>query len=99
METPQSPTNTNITQAETIARSGAASGALGPIERYLLWILLSALTTGALAWIAVELQTRRIAPAILFPVLIGIALAAALEGVSRLVDVRPGRRWLVAVAV
>ncbi len=59
---------------------------LGSLERYALWIIYSAVATGGVVLLAWELQRVGVAPAVLLPVGVGIALAAAVEWSA------PGRR-------
>jgi hypothetical protein len=71
----------------------------GPLERCCFWIVTSGLTTAALAWIAVQVQGRGVAPAVLFPIVVGTLLGAVVEGLARLFGVRAGRSWLWAAGV
>jgi len=67
-------------------------------ERYLVWFLAGVLVAAAMAWIAFELQQERVAPAILFPLLVGGGLGAAGVAIRRYTGV-PGARTAVAAAV
>ncbi|MEX0978810.1 MAG: hypothetical protein WDZ48_08170 [Pirellulales bacterium] len=60
-------------------------------ERYLIWFLSAALATAAVAWIAFQIQQNGVAPAILFPLLVGVVLGAALATIGRIVRVPPRR--------
>lgn len=68
------------------------------IERYAFGLISAALATGAIAWIAFQLQQDGFAPAVLFPLLVGAALGAALAAIGRYAG-WPGRRAAVAGAV
>lgn len=67
-------------------------------ERYLIWFLAGALASAAVAWIAFQIQQDGIAPAVLFPILVGAVLGAALWAIGHLVRL-PGRRAAIAGAV
>jgi hypothetical protein len=51
--------------------------ALGNIERFVLWLVAHALVTAAVAWVAFQIQQEQIAPAVLFPLVVGAALGAS----------------------
>lgn len=68
------------------------------VERYLLWFLTSAAAAAAVAWIAFQLQQEQIAPAVLFPLLVGGALGGILAAIRRATLV-PGARVAVVAAV
>lgn len=68
------------------------------IDRYLIWLVASALGTAAVAWIAYGLQQEGIAPAVLFPLAVGGVLGAMLVTIRHWTQV-PGRRLAVAAAV
>jgi len=67
-------------------------------ERYLIWFVSAALATAAIAWIAFQVQQDGIAPAVLFPLLVGTVLGAALVAIGRFAR-RPGRRMAVIAAI
>ncbi|MEX2114404.1 MAG: hypothetical protein WD845_14515 [Pirellulales bacterium] len=67
-------------------------------DRYLVWLLACAAATVAVAWIAFGLQQEGIAPAILFPLMVGGVLGAIGVVVRRFTQV-PGVRVAVAAAV
>ncbi len=77
----------------------AAVGGLGPRERLISWLVMSALATAALAWIAVQLQTAGFAPVVLLPLLTGVAVAASIEGLACLAGVRLTRLCLAVACV
>jgi hypothetical protein len=68
------------------------------VERYLLWLVCGTVSTAAIAWIAFQLQQEGFAPAILFPLLVGSALGAALIGARRLTGV-PGVRVAILASL
>jgi hypothetical protein len=61
------------------------------IDRYLVWLLASAIATVAVAWIAFGLQQEGVAPAVLFPLAVGGVLGSVLVAIRRLSHV-PGAR-------
>lgn len=63
------------------------------LERLSIWFVTSALAAAAIAWIAFQVQQEGIAPAVLFPLLVGAVLGAALAGIGRLARVP---RWPAA---
>ncbi|MEX0677225.1 MAG: hypothetical protein WD063_09130 [Pirellulales bacterium] len=67
-------------------------------ERYLIWLFAGAMATAAVAWIAFQIQQDGIAPAVLFPILVGAVLGAALAAIGRVVRL-PGRRAAVIGAI
>jgi hypothetical protein len=67
------------------------------IDRYLIWLATGVAATAAVAWIAFGLQQERFAPAILFPLLVGGVLGAALVAIRRFTTV-PATRAAVAAA-
>ena len=71
-----------------------AEAGMGPRERLILWLTTSACAAVGLAWIAVQLQTGGFAPVALMPIMIGVAVAASIEGLARLTDMRPAKSWL-----
>ena len=71
---------------------------LHKVEQYLLWLGLSVLSTAAIAWIAFQIQQEQIAPAVLFPLLVGAALGAGNLACCRYAQV-PRSRWPLAAAV
>lgn len=86
-----------------IAPAGATPQAhggarFGRVERWLLWLMTSCVATVAIAWLAVQLQSGGFAPVLLLPLVVGAAVAAAIEGLAHLAGVRPGRRWLAVAA-
>jgi hypothetical protein len=60
-------------------------------ERYLIWLLSAAIVTAAVAWVAFQIQQNGVAPAILFPILVGAVLGTALAAIGRIVRVPPRR--------
>jgi hypothetical protein len=67
-------------------------------KRYLIWFLSAALATLAVAWIAFQIQQNGVAPAILFPLLVGAALGSALAAIQHQLGV-PSRRAAALLAV
>lgn len=53
-------------------------------ERGVLWFAGSALTTAGVAWGAYQFQQRGMAPALIFPLLVGAILGLGLAGLARL---------------
>ena len=47
------------------------------LERVAIWLVGELLLVGAVAWVAFQIQQEAIAPAVLFPILVGAALGAA----------------------
>jgi len=67
-------------------------------ERLVIYLLAAALASAAVAWIAFQIQQEGVAPAVLFPILVGAALGAALVALGRFARL-PARRWAVFGAV
>ncbi|REK10284.1 MAG: hypothetical protein DWQ37_16930 [Planctomycetota bacterium] len=67
-------------------------------ERRLLWFVCSTLAAAALAWVAFQVQQEGIAPVVLFPVLVGALLGAAVAGVRQFTAL-PGRGTTIVAAV
>jgi hypothetical protein len=67
-------------------------------ERLAIWILAGGLLTAAIAWVAFQVQQEGVAPAVLFPLLVGAALGGAVAAIGRLVRLG-GRRAAVIGAV
>lgn len=70
----------------------------GRVERCLLWLGATALASGAIAWVAVSLQSVGFAPLLLMPLAVGIGLGVAMEGLAWLLSVRPTRSWWLVAA-
>ena len=68
------------------------------IDRYLIWLVSSALAAAAVAGIAFAVQQEGFAPAILFPLAVGGVLGAALATIRRFAGV-PAPRAAVIAAV
>ncbi len=68
------------------------------LDRYLVWLLMCAAGTAAVAWIAFQLQQEGVAPAVLFPLAVGGVLGGIGVVVRRMAQV-PGLRVAVAAAV
>jgi hypothetical protein len=67
------------------------------VERSLFWFVAGAAATAAVAWVAFQVQQEGIAPAVLFPLLVGAALGAALAAIRHFTR-RPRRRVTIAAA-
>ncbi len=77
----------------------SATAALNKLERCLLWLVANALVAAAVAWVAFKVQQDEIAPAILFPLLVGAVLGAAGVAIWDF-TLWPSLRWaLVGAAV
>ncbi|MBI3840093.1 MAG: hypothetical protein HY288_19390, partial [Planctomycetia bacterium] len=73
--------------------------AINTTERYLIWLASNALVTATVAWAAFQVQQDEIAPAILFPLLVGGVLGAAGLVILHFTGL-PGLRWaLMGAAV
>ena len=69
------------------------------LDRNLAWALLCVLATAAMAWIAFGIQQEGVAPAILFPLLVGCALGAIGVAVRRVMHAPSARVAIVAALV
>ncbi|GAG07941.1 unnamed protein product, partial [marine sediment metagenome] len=67
-------------QGPASERSGPAGGGRFIWRRCLLWVLVCAILGTAMAWLAVLAQGW-FAPLVIFPLLVGVALASLLVGV------------------
>jgi hypothetical protein len=67
------------------------------VERSLIWFVAGAAATAAVAWVAFQVQQEGIAPAVLFPLLVGAALGTALAAIRHFTR-RPPRRTAIAAA-
>jgi hypothetical protein len=68
---------------------------LNHIERLGIWLAASALWAATLAWLAFQIQQDGVAPAVLFPLVVGGALGAGNLGIVRFTRAPAGRTALV----
>jgi hypothetical protein len=78
--------------------SESAGGLMTRIERVGLWLVAQSGLVGAIAWIAFQLQQESIAPAVLFPLVVGGILGALTAIIVRAVG-WPGLRVAVLGAL
>jgi hypothetical protein len=71
---------------------------LPSFDRIFTWVAANSLLSAALAWLAFQLQQEGIAPAILFPLLVGAALGAGGTAIWRFTR-WPKPRVVIAAAV
>jgi hypothetical protein len=64
-------------------RTMPSSSLFNKPDRYLVWLASNATLTAAVAWMAFQLQQEEIAPAVLFPLLVGAALGAGGAAIAR----------------
>jgi hypothetical protein len=77
----------------------SAIASLETPERYLLWGVSNLMLTAAVAWVAFQIQQDEIAPAVLFPLLVGAAVGAGGLAIVRITGM-PSLRWtLLGAAV
>jgi hypothetical protein len=73
-------------------------GSMNNAERLVIWFLAGGLATAAIAWVAFQVQQDGVAPAVLFPLLVGAAVGGVVAASGQLARL-PGRRAAVVVAV
>lgn len=66
-------------------------------DRFLFWLAANAAWSAATAWVAFQVQQEEIAPAVLFPLLVGAALGAGGWAIQRFTRV-PGVRVAICGA-
>lgn len=67
-------------------------------ERYFVWIVCGTAAALAIGWIAFQIQQEGVAPAVLFPLLVGAALGGAAAALARWANL-PNARVVAAGAV
>ena len=60
-----------------------------------MWLFAGALSTGGAAWVAFQLQQDGVAPAVLFPIVVGAAVGGAIAAVGRMLAI--SRRLVLVV--
>jgi len=68
-------------------------------DRYLLGLASNAALTAAVAWVAFQVQQEEIAPAVLFPLLVGAALGAGGAAIARFTRVGGARAAICGAIV
>ncbi len=67
-------------------------------EQVAIWLLASGLATAGVAWVAFQLQQQSIAPAVLFPLLVGAAVGGATAAARNWCG-QPARKLVVIAAL
>lgn len=87
-----------MTASTRLSETPLPSPRLERVERLLLWLIANLLLCAAVAWVAFQMQQEQFAPAVLFPLAVGIALGAGGCAILRLTR-WPRRRAALAAAL